>query len=282
MTRYGGGALGLLILTGAAFAGAALAAPATGPKVPGGGDVVALVNNEPITREALVKRLLAYHGDRTLDAMVNQVIVRQAAQKQKLVVTDAEVDRRVVQIKGMFRTSEMYQQMLAESGISEPQHREQVRFTLLSERIVAKVDPVKDTDVEQARASIIVAGSDEEAAALLKTIKGGADFAQVAREKSRDKRTAQAGGDLGFFLRVDLPDVWKLVATLKPGDVAGPVKVGNTIVLVKLIERRAAASLTPQDRERYTVRVLNFKINEWLDRSRRQAKVVRPPSVALP
>jgi foldase protein PrsA len=275
MKRYGGWALVLM-----ALAGAALAAPAT--KLPGGADVVALVNNEPITREALIKRLLAYHGERTLDAMVNQVIVRQAAQKNKLVITDEEVDRRVVQIKGMFRTPELYQQMLIESGLTEPQHREQIRLTLLSERIVSKVDPIKDTDLEQARASIIVTGSDAEAAALLKTIKGGADFAQVAREKSRDKRTGQAGGDLGYFMRVDLPDVWKIVAPLKPGEVTGPSKLGNTVVLVKLVERRQAATLSAQERERYTVRVLNFKINEWLDRSRRQAKVVRPAPVTLP
>jgi foldase protein PrsA len=276
MRRYGGWALAGVV----ALAGAALAAPVQ--KAPGGGDVVALVNNEPITREALIKRLLAYHGERTLDAMVNQVIVRQAATKYKLSVSDEEVDQRVVQIKGMFRTPEMYQQMLAESGLSEPQHREQVRFTLLSERIVARVDPVKDADLEQARAAIIVVSSDEQGAALLKTIKGGADFAQVAREKSQDKHTAQAGGDLGFFLRVDLPDIWKVVATLKPGEVTGPVKVGTNTVLVKLLERKPASALTPQDRERYTVRVLNFKINEWLDRSRRQAKVVRPAPVAIP
>jgi parvulin-like peptidyl-prolyl isomerase len=131
MKRYGGWALVLM-----ALAGAALAAPAT--KLPGGADVVALVNNEPITREALIKRLLAYHGERTLDAMVNQVIVRQAAQKNKLVITDEEVDRRVVQIKGMFRTPELYQQMLIESGLTEPQHREQIRLTLLSERILSR------------------------------------------------------------------------------------------------------------------------------------------------
>jgi parvulin-like peptidyl-prolyl isomerase len=127
-----------------------------------------------------------------------------------------------------------------------------------------------------------VTGSDAEAAALLKTIKGGADFAQVAREKSRDKRTGQAGGDLGYFMRVDLPDVWKIVAPLKPGEVTGPTKLGNTVALVKLVERRQAATLSAQERERYTVRVLNFKINEWLDRSRRQAKVVRPAPVTLP
>lgn len=256
------------------------AAPA--PKSNRNSEVVALVNNEPITREALVKRLLAYYGERTLDVMIKQTIVRQAAAQHKVTVTDAEVDQRLMQIKSMFRTPELYQQMLRDSDMTEPQHREQVRFTLLSEKIVAKLDPVKDADLELARASILVVGSEAEGQELLKALQGGGDFAQLAREKSLDKRTAQAGGDLGFFLRVDLPDVWKLIAPLKPGEVTGPTNLGGSIVLLKLLERRAPSSLTPQERERYTVRVLNFKINEWLDRARRQAKVIRPAPVALP
>jgi foldase protein PrsA len=256
------------------------AAPA--PKVNPNNDVVAMVGDEPITREALVKRLLAYYGDTALDAMINQTIVRQVAQRQKITVTDAEVDRRVLQVKGMFRTPEMYLQMLRESGMTEPQHREQVRFTMLSEKIVAKVDPVTDADLELARARVIVVGTDEEAKTLVKQLKGGVDFVQTARQKSLDKRTGQAGGDLGYFLRVDLPDVWKVIANMKPGDVTGPAKLGTSIVVLKLEERRPASQLTPPERERYTTRILNYKIGEWLDRSRRQTKVTRPVPLNLP
>ena len=112
MKQYGAwaAALGLAL----AVTSGAVSAPKGSPT----NDVVALVNDEPITREALVKRLLAYYGDQTLDAMINQLIVRQAAQRYKLVVTDADVDKRVVQIKGMFRTPELYLQMLRESGMT--------------------------------------------------------------------------------------------------------------------------------------------------------------------
>jgi foldase protein PrsA len=275
MKHYGlAAALALALVT---TAGAVAA-----PKVSLNSDVVAMVNDEPITRDALVKRLIAYYGDQALDAMINQTIVRQAAQRQKITVTDAEVDRRMLQVKSMFRTPEMYQQMLRESGMTEPQHREQVRFTMLSEKIVAKVDPVTDADLELARARVIVVGTDEEAKALVKTLKAGADFVQTARQKSLDKRTGQAGGDLGYFLRVDLPDVWKVIAPMKAGEITGPVKLGTSTVVLKLDERRPASTLTPPERERYTMRILNYKINEWLDRSRRQTKVTRTSPLNLP
>src|SRR5262245_32909328 len=102
MKQYGWAAA--LTLTLVTTAGAALA-----PKVSTNSSIVAMVNDEPITREALVKRLLAYYGDQALDAMINQTIVRQASQRQKITVTDAEVDRRMLQVKSMFRTPEMYQ-----------------------------------------------------------------------------------------------------------------------------------------------------------------------------
>jgi foldase protein PrsA len=188
----------------------------------------------------------------------------------------------MLQVKGMFRTPEMYQQMLRESGMTEPQHREQLRFTMLSEKIVAKVDPVTDADLELARARVIVVGTDEEAKTLVKQLKGGVDFVQTARQKSLDKRTGQAGGDLGYFLSVDLPDVWKVIARMKPGEVTGPVKLGTSIAVLKLDERRPASQLTPPERERYTMRILNYKINEWLERSRRQTKVTRPVPLNLP
>jgi foldase protein PrsA len=258
---------------------AAGAAPA---KINPANDVVAMVNEEPITREMLVKRVLAYYGDQTLEAMINQAIVRQAAAKNKLAVTEAEVSNRLTQIKSMFRTPELYQQMLRESGMTEPQHREQVKFTILSEKVVAKIDPVKDADLETVRARIIVVATEDEARQLVKSLKSGGDFVQTARLKSLDKRTAQMGGDLGYFMKLDLPDVWQAVASMKPGEIAGPVKLGTTIAVLKLEERRPAAKLTEVEKDRYKTRILSYKINEWLDRSRRQAKITRPVPVNLP
>jgi foldase protein PrsA len=255
------------------------AAPA---KINPANDVVAMVNDEPITREMLVKRVLSYYGDQTLEAMINQAIVRQAAAKNKLTVTDAEVTSRVSEIQGMFRTPELYHQMLRDSGMTPPQHREQVRFTILSEKVVSKIDPVKDSELETVRARIIVVNTEEEARQLVKSLKAGGDFIQTARLKSQDKRTAQMGGDLGYFMKLDATDIWQAVAPLKAGEIAGPVKVANAFAIVKLEDRRPASKLTAVEKDRYKTRVLSYKINEWLERSRRQAKVTRPVPVNLP
>src|SRR5712691_3479286 len=93
-------------------------APAAGLKVSPQDDVVAMVNNEPISREALVRRVLAYYGAKDLEAMINQTLVRQAADREKVTVTDREVEERVAQTRSMMRTPEMFQQWLRETWVS--------------------------------------------------------------------------------------------------------------------------------------------------------------------
>src|SRR4051812_12427135 len=120
---------------------AAAGSAAPPPRIAPQDDIVASVNGEAITRDMLVKRLLAYHGAANLDAMINQAIVRQAAEREKVTVTDKEIDDRVNDVKGKARTPALFQQWLSTSGFTEPQYREQVRYTLLTEKIALKVTP---------------------------------------------------------------------------------------------------------------------------------------------
>src|SRR5437667_9948159 len=104
-------ALSLLVIPSIASAAAVRVAPQD--------DMVAMVNNEPITRETLIRRLLAYYGSKDLDAMVNQTLVRQAAEREKVTVTDREVEERVSQTRSMMRTPELFQQWLRDTWVTD-------------------------------------------------------------------------------------------------------------------------------------------------------------------
>jgi len=70
----------------------------------------------------------------------------------------------------------------------------------------------------------------------------GADFAQLARDQSEDTESASKGGDLGFIPGERMvADVYKVVRTSSPGQVAGPVKTAQGLHFVKLIEKRPMA-----------------------------------------
>src|SRR4029077_8822022 len=53
------------------------------------------------------------------------------------------------------------------------------------------------TNEEEVRARHILVDSEEEAKAILEQIKGGGDFAEIAKEKSKDPSAKEGGGDLG-------------------------------------------------------------------------------------
>ncbi|HYC88280.1 MAG TPA: peptidylprolyl isomerase [Thermoanaerobaculia bacterium] len=65
----------------------------------------------------------------------------------------------------------------------------------------------------------------QKAAGLAARVRGGADFAQVAKTESDDQESAQRGGSLGP-LRADQlpPEIATVVSKLKPGEVSDPVR----------------------------------------------------------
>ena len=109
-----------------------------------------------------------------------------------------------------------------------------------------KTNPDKYKTPEEIRIShILVTDSDlvasrAKAEALLKQIKDGADFAQLAKENSSDKATADKGGDLGFFGRGRmLPEFETAAFELKNlGDVSGIIPTKFGLHIIKLNERR--------------------------------------------
>jgi peptidyl-prolyl cis-trans isomerase D len=121
------------------------------------------------------------------------------------------------------------------------------------EELVAYYEEKKESLLtqEQRRASHILiqvaAGADEEttnsakaeAEDLLKQIRNGSDFAELARQHSDDPGSAAQGGDLGFFARgAMVPEFDKTVFSMEVGDVSEPVHTQFGFHVIKLTEVR--------------------------------------------
>jgi parvulin-like peptidyl-prolyl isomerase len=256
----------VLALTLGGSVSAALAAPA-------GGVVMATVNGEPITQEALVQRLLSYHGKATLEAMINRTLVNQEAKQLGLSVTDAEVDTRLGLVKNQFGGAEGYSRWLNQNEITEAQHRENVRSTLLTAKIINKTNPIKDADLELARVRIILLANEADARAAQGVLKNGGDFIQLARERSVDRQTGEQGGLLPPLSRVEFPDMWRAIADLKPGGTTEPVKLADGYAILKLEQRLPASQQDEKEKERNRARMLSVRIDQWLDGARKKAKI---------
>ena len=90
------------------------------------------------------------------------------------------------------------------------------------------------------------------ATSLYEQLNAGGSFDQIARQFSQSA-TAAVGGDIGWVLEGELPsEIETVLAQLKPGSVARPVRAFDGYYIVSLIDRRTVLSDAPSaglDRE---------------------------------
>ena len=91
---------------------------------------------------------------------------------------------------------------------------------------------------EEVRARHILVEGEDEAKAVLEQLKGGADFATLAKEKSKDPGAAE-GGDLGYFTKDQMvPEFADVAFKMYPGQLSNPVKTQFGWHVIKVEDRR--------------------------------------------
>src|ERR1700722_17643868 len=80
-----------------------------------------------------------------------------------------------------------------------------------------------------------------QAEALLKQIKGGADFGELAKKNSQDPGSAQKGGDLGWVSRGQMVKNFEdSVFTLKPNEISNVVTTEYGFHIIQVLEKQTA------------------------------------------
>ena len=91
---------------------------------------------------------------------------------------------------------------------------------------------------EEVRARHILVEGEDEAKAILEQLKGGADFAKLAKEKSKDPGAAD-GGDLGYFTKDQMvPEFADVAFKMYPGQLSNPVKTQFGWHVIKVEDKR--------------------------------------------
>ena len=101
-------------------------------------------------------------------------------------------------------------------------------------------EAVKSMSNEQeVRARHILVPSEDEAKAVLAEVKKGTDFAELARQKSKDPGAAAEGGDLGYFGKEQMvPEFAETAFKLNKGQVSDPVKTQFGWHIIKVEDKR--------------------------------------------
>src|SRR5471030_2363007 len=91
---------------------------------------------------------------------------------------------------------------------------------------------------QEVHARHILVETEDEAKAIEEELKKGADFAELAKKKSKDPG-AYDGGDLGFFTKDQMVPEFSAVAfALEPGKISDPVKSQFGWHVIKVEEKR--------------------------------------------
>ncbi len=119
---------------------------------------------------------------------------------------------------------------------------------------------------------------------LINVIKGGGNFAELAKVYSADNDTRKQGGELGWFAKADLPaDFIPAIDSLKNiGDIYGPVKSEYGLHILKLLEHQEARKFSfDQDYDRVKEMARQYKtskfIEKWVEETKAKTYIeIRP------
>jgi len=138
----------------------------------------------------------------------------------------------------------------------------------------AKQDPAETAQQEQAA----LAAAETKANDLLKQIRAGADFEEIARKYS-DGPSAQQGGDLGVFKRGTLAkELEDKTFAMKPGEVTDVIRTKQGYVILKVIGHQTAGippmkDIEPRIQDALYYQKLQPALRAYLTKLREQAYI---------
>ncbi len=161
-----------------------------------------------------------------LEFLIDNQLFAEAAEKQKLNETPSFETRLNYLKRRALR--ELYFEKVIKAAVTDADARkiydEQVKLLKPEEEVSARH---------------ILVDTEAEAKALKEKLDKGADFAQLAKENSKDPGSKDDGGNLGYFGHGQMvPQFEEVVFKLQKGQVSDPVKTQFGWHLVKLEDKR--------------------------------------------
>ena len=226
-------------------------------------------------------------------SLVEQAQFEIAAQELDVTVTDADVDKRLDELKEQFfqGDEQKYKDELEAQGLTEEQVKSDLRTRLLSEKVFEKVTnevEVTDEDVQKyyddnaaqfetpasREVRHILVKSKARADELHAQLEGGADFAKLARQFSTDPASKKDGGKFTAQQGATVAPFDKVAFDLDTGELSEPVKTQfgwHIIEAVGDVQEKSTQDLSEveeQIRSTLLEEKKNTRINEWIEELR--------------
>lgn len=221
---------------------------------------VAVVNGEKIMESQFITTLKARYGDRTLNALISNVAIRQAAKTAGVAVSKDDVERRLLSTQRAIEmrapaTGENFELWLAKRGLNKEYFRSELYDEMLLEKMVQGQVKVTDADVSSfyqrnkdeiadpasVRIAHICVKTPQEAQSIRADLLAGKiTWDDAVKKYTLDPWTKDNGGDMGMLTYADDP-FHKMAFSLKAnGDLSGPVQSPLGFHILKRLEFKEA------------------------------------------
>lgn len=231
--------------------------------------IVGVVNGEIITLQDLQQQIRLVVGQtpdpataekiapQILDSMIDDIVLRQEAQRLNIVVSDSEVENEVRQFKVRRRLSdEDFERSLRLQGLTPEQFTERSREDIVKHKILGYMVRRKvvvtqeeiDAYLERNRSELttervvslqmVVFADRQGADTIWKSLRGG----EIGIDEAVERYSVGPKADKGVMADVnwrELDDPWREgLRTLSVGEVSEPFLIQDRWVIVKLLDRR--------------------------------------------
>jgi len=224
------------------------------------------LNDSPETRQRILNQVL-----RTI---VDEKLQMQEAKRQNVTATDEEVSKAFGQIEKQNNMKPgQLDGVLKANGIERTALIDQLTASIvwakLARRLVAQTNVVSDEEIDdslkrlkesanepQSRVAEIFLAVDSQqqdeevrrlAERLIEQMRQGARFSAIAQQFSQSA-TAAVGGDIGWVRPQQFsPELGKVVAGLKPGELSSPIRSGGGYYLLLVLDRRSGRTSAGED-----------------------------------
>jgi peptidyl-prolyl cis-trans isomerase C len=228
-----------------------------------------------------------------LDQLIEKKLVLNEAQKMGITVSDDELEDAFDSIKRSYPQGRFDEIVRDES--TRRQWKESLHQRLLIEKVINRVSqlttPIDEPTLrkyykkhrsdftlpEQVRVRQIVVKDRQEAEGLLRRVKRGDSFEELARRHSIGPE-AEMGGDLGFFGRGDMPEEFDVVFSLKVGETSNVVQSPYGYHIFQVVARRGQTQ-SSFDEVKEQVRKMMMReeedksFHDWLKKVKKRADI---------
>lgn len=204
--------------------------------------------------------------NKILERMIEQRLIAQEAKRKNIAINKGEFETAYENEKNNFGGEKQLEDYLISQGLTLEEFKQRIKDSLEGQKLInemvrknievsfSDVQNYYDKNIDKFKAPeevkirhISVKITDllteekarEKIESILKQIKDGKDFSELAKIYSDDESTKSNGGDLGWWKKGELSkELDKVVFSLKEREISDIIKISNIFHLMKLDEKK--------------------------------------------